>query len=156
MWSAAPPVRFVSRSDCMPTATAYGADVIAQLAAQQDRLIRTVQALESDLATIRWQQFRPAGRPAPLAAPSKQPPLPETYASPQASPQAVVPFDVPPPPVRKSPPLPPTSMPPQAREDASLQWQRALQAHRVKLRRETDTRPFAPSTEPDRAPFPLD
>lgn len=166
---AGPVYRYVSNSGgpCQQTAhgtqTAYGvnSEVIAQLAAQQERLVRTVQQLSEDMASIRWQQFRPVQRAAPIAAPSKMTPTPETFASPQASPQAPVPYDLPPPATRKSPPLPspapPQSMPPpQASFDAAEQWQRALAAGRVRRVRGGDPSKLRGVEGPDRTPFTLD
>ena len=154
-WSTSTPVRFVSNSPCVPTGYG-GSDVIAQLAAQQERLGAQIRSMSEDLATIQWNFVRPVQRAAPLPVPSKLPPVPETYASPQASPQAMTPYEVPsPPPMRKAPPLPAPAMPaPQA--DAGEQWQRALQAGRYRVDRAAPPVRLGAVPQGDRAPYSLD
>ena len=144
----------------MPTGYG-GSDVIAQLVAQQDRLVAQMRSMSEDLATIKWNFVRPVQRAAPLAGPSKLPPVPETYASPQASPQTMTPYEVSPPPPRKVPPLPapsmpPLSPPPQARGDEAEQWQRALQAGRYRVDRAGPPVRLGVVPQGDRAPYSLD
>lgn len=159
VWNAPQAVRFVSNSPCVPTGYG-GSDVIAQLAAQQERLGAQIRSMSEDLATIRWQFARPVQRAAPLAAPEKMMPSPQPYASPQASPQVMTPYEVPPPPARKSPPLPAPQMPPSSmpppQADAALQWQRALQAHRIKVRYDGSPAPIRDVEGADRMPYELD
>ena len=149
------PVRYVSQGDC--AATGYGSgDVITRLVAQQERMVAQMQSLSEDVASIRWQQYRPVQRAAPLVAPDKMMPSPQI--APQASPQ-FPPYEAPPPPAaRKMPPLPQAAPqaapPPQA--DAALQWQRALQAHRVRLQGDGNLPRVGAATGPDRAPYSLD
>ena len=152
------PVRYVSQSNCVPTGYG-GGDVLAQLVAQQERMEAQVRSLSEDLATIRWQFTRPIARAAPMAVPSKQQPVPETFASPQAP----TPYEAPqPPPVRKMPPLPsiqspPPPPPPQAdAADRALQWQCALQAGRYRVGRERPPARLGAAPGPDRTPFSLD
>lgn len=149
IYGTATPVRYVSRSDCVPTGYG-GGDVLAQLVAQQERMEAQVRSLSEDLATIRWQFSRPVQRAVPMAAPvpDKAMPSPQTYASPQT-------YDVPPP-VRKMPPAPSTQAPPPPQANRALQWQEALRAGRVSYPRDRAPARLSAAPEPDRAPFSLD